>query len=219
MHEALLPGVVVSGGGPLPAHNPRTMPVSPTELGPERADEFERGLRSLWARAQAGDEAAYREALQRMATRLRPYIRRRLTAWPDEAEDLLQETLLAMHLQRGSWDGSVPVSAWMFAIARHKLVDLWRRHGRRAADLVSLDDLEPHESPADPSTEAPAARRDLGVLLQAIPQAQRKAIVWTKIEGRSVAEVSADTGASVAAVKVQVHRGLRKLAELVRSTT
>ena len=56
------------------------------------------------------------------------------------------------------------------------------------------------------------------MLLGAIPAAQREAIVLTKIEGLSIAEVSARTGASVAAVKVQVHRGLKKLAELVRTT-
>jgi RNA polymerase sigma-70 factor (ECF subfamily) len=181
-------------------------------------DDFETQLRPLWQRAQAGDEAAYRDALRRMATRLRAYLRRRLQAWPDEVEDLVQETLLALHLQRGTWEPSLPVSAWMIAIARHKLIDLWRRRGRREAELASLDELEEHESPASDDREEHAARRDLGVLLGAIPAAQREAIVLTKIEGLSIAEVSARTGASVAAVKVQVHRGLKKLAELVRTT-
>jgi len=179
-------------------------------------DEFEAHLRPLWQRAQDGDEAAYRDALRRMATRLRAYLRRRLQAWPDDVEDLVQETLLALHLQRGTWEPSLPVSGWMIAIARHKLIDLWRRRGRREAELASLDELEEHEFPARDDHEDHAARRDLGVLLGAIPAAQREAIVLTKIEGLSVAEVSARTGASVAAVKVQVHRGLRRLAELVR---
>ena len=180
-------------------------------------DDFESRLRPLWVRAQEGDEAAYRAALERMAVRLRAYLRRRMQAWPDEVEDLVQETLLALHLQRGTWDPSLPVSAWMIAIARHKLIDLWRRHGRRAADLRSIDELEEHEAPAAEGGDEHAARRDLGVLLREIPAAQREAIVLTKIEGLSVAEVSVRTGASVAAVKVQVHRGLKKLAELVRT--
>ena len=183
------------------------------------SDDYEAQLRPLWLRAQAGDEAAYRAALQRMAVRLRAYLRRRMQAWPDEVEDLVQETLLALHLQRGTWDASLPVSAWMLAIARHKLVDLWRRHGRRAQELASLDVLDEHDAPAAGDHEQHLARRDLGVLLGSISSAQREAIVLTKIEGLSLAEVSARTGASVAAVKVQVHRGLKKLAELAWKTT
>ncbi|HOM14325.1 MAG TPA: sigma-70 family RNA polymerase sigma factor [Rubrivivax sp.] len=193
--------------------------MSHTRDADDVADDFELRLRPLWLRAQAGDEAAYRTALQRMAVRLRAYLRRRMQAWPDEVEDLVQETLLALHLQRGTWDASLPVSAWMLAIARHKLVDLWRRHGRRAQELASLDVLDEHDAPAAGDHEQHLARRDLGVLLGSISSAQREAIVLTKIEGLSLAEVSARTGASVAAVKVQVHRGLKKLAELAWKTT
>jgi RNA polymerase sigma-70 factor (ECF subfamily) len=187
--------------------------------GPHSVDDFESRLRPLWLRAQAGDEAAYRLALQRMATRLRGYLGRRLQAMPDEVEDLVQETLLALHLQRGTWDAAMPVSAWMLAIARHKLIDLWRRRGRRDAELRSLDELDEAEMPrAARQADEGMTRRDIGRLLQAIPAAQREAIVLTKIEGLTAAEVSVRTGASVAAVKVQVHRGLKRLAELVRKT-
>jgi len=65
-------------------------------------DPFEAGLKPLWMRAQAGDEAAYREALRSIAGRLRGYFGRRLAALPDDVEDLVQETLLALHLQRGT---------------------------------------------------------------------------------------------------------------------
>src|SRR5512146_1469511 len=102
-----------------------------TQMPP--ADDFEAALGPLWARAQAGDEAAYRESLRCIASRLRTYLRRRMQSIPDEMEDLVQETLLAIHLQRGTHDPSVPVSRWVLAIARHKLIDLWRRRGRREA--------------------------------------------------------------------------------------
>jgi RNA polymerase sigma-70 factor (ECF subfamily) len=217
MREPLRLGPQVACGSAPALQNPQAM--SPTRDADDVADDFESRLRPLWLRAQAGDEAAYRAALQRIAVRLRAYLRRRMQAWPDEVEDLVQETLLALHLQRGTWDASLPVGAWMFAIARHKLVDLWRRHGRRAAELASLDALDEHETPAAGDHEQHLARRDLGVLLGSISSAQREAIVLTKIEGLSLAEVSARTGASVAAVKVQVHRGLKKLAELAWKTT
>lgn len=181
-------------------------------------DAFESGLKPLWLRAQAGDEPAYREALMRIAARLRRFFARRLQALPDEVEDLVQETLLALHLHRGTYDPDMPVSAWVHAIARHKLVDLFRRRGRREAlhepleDLADLDDMA---ALAAESSEAPA-RRDLGVLLESLPAAQQQAIVLTKIEGLSMVEASQRTGVSVAALKVQVHRGLKRLAALVK---
>ncbi len=210
-------GPVVACGSAPALHNAPAMSDPPPAHA--AADEFEARLKPLWLRAQAGDEAAYRLALERMAVRLRAYLRRRLQALPDEVEDLVQETLLALHLQRGTWDPALPVSAWMIAIARHKLIDLWRRRGRREADLTSLDELGEADEPAAAGGEEGISRRDLGVLLGAIPTAQREAIVLTKIEGLSVAEAAERTGASVAAVKVQVHRGLKRLAELVRKTT
>lgn len=174
--------------------------------------EFETRLKAQWSLAQAGDEAAYHRALTLIAARLRGYFARRLTAWPDEVEDLVQETLLALHVHRATCDPAVPVSAWVHAIARHKLVDLWRRHGRREALHEPLDDDVLESSLVD---ERPA-RHDIGQLLATLPAAQRRAIELTKVEGLSVAEASARTGVSVSALKVQVHRGLKKLAELVR---
>lgn len=178
-------------------------------------DDFENRLAPLWQRACQGDEAAYRAALALVATRLRSWLRRRMQSWPDELEDLVQETLLALHLQRGTYDPAVPVSAWVLAIARHKLIDLWRRRGRHAELHTSLDELDDDQMPGRDDAAAPA-RRDLALLLESLPTAQRDAIVLTKVEGLSVAEAAERTGASISAIKVQVHRGLKKLADLIR---
>lgn len=178
-------------------------------------DDFESALAPIWAPALAGDEAAYRRALACIAARLRGYFSRRLMALPDEVEDLVQETLLALHLQRGSYDARWPVSAWVFAIARHKLVDLFRRRGKREALHEPLDDLDEARHPVA-SDEHPA-RRDLAQLLATLPAAQRTAIVLTRIEGLSMAEASGRSGVSVAALKVQVHRGLKRLTQLARN--
>ncbi len=176
--------------------------------------DFESALKPLWLRAQSGDDAAYRRCLGLLAGRLRAYLKRRLSAFPDEVEDLVQETLLALHLQRGTHDPTLPVSAWAVAIARHKLVDLWRRRGRRDGLHDAIDDVDEHLLAAEPDDGG--ARRDLAVLLQDLPQAQRQAIVLTKLEGLSVAEAAERTGASESAIKVQVHRGLKRLAALAR---
>jgi RNA polymerase sigma-70 factor (ECF subfamily) len=186
----------------------RQMPID------ARSDAFEEVLKPLWLRAQSGDEVAYREALDLLASRLRGYLRRRLSGVPDDVEDLLQETLLALHLQRGTYDPALPVSAWAMAIARHKIVDLWRRRGRREDLHEAIEDVDEHLLVS--ASDDGGAQRDLQTLLQALPPAQQQAIVLTKLEGLSVAEAAARTGASVSAIKVQVHRGLRRLAALVR---
>lgn len=178
--------------------------------------DFESTLKPLWLRAQSGDEAAYRQSLAMLAARLRAYLKRRLSATPDEVEDLVQETLLALHLQRGTYDPSLPVSAWALAIARHKLVDLWRRRGRREQLHDAIDDVDERLLQAD--EQDAGAARDLDKLLRELPAAQRQAIQLTKLEGLSVAEAAERTGASESAVKVQVHRGLKRLASLVRGT-
>lgn len=176
--------------------------------------ELEQQLRPLWLRAQAGDEAAYRLALGLCARRLRAFFARRLTAQPHDVEDLVQETLLALHLQRGTYDDSVPLTAWLHAIARHKLIDQLRRLGRRRRLFDSMDELPEELHPAL-DTE-PTAGRDLEVLLQGLSLSQRLAIIDTKIEGLSVGESAARRNVSDSAVKVHVHRGLKRLAKLMQ---
>lgn len=181
-----------------------------------RPDDFEAGLKPLWLRAQSGDDVAYRAALERIAARLRGYFRRRMQSLPDDLEDLVQETLLALHLQRGTFDPTLPVSAWVHAVARHKLVDLWRRRGRHDALHEPLDGVDEFALAAVEPNEA-GTRRDLDKLLQTLPEAQRQAILLTKLNGLSVAEAAQRTGASESAIKVQVHRGLKRLAALVKA--
>ena len=182
-----------------------------------RSDDFETGLKPLWLRAQSGDEAAYRAALELIASRLRAYFRRRMQSLPDDLEDLVQETLLALHLQRGTFDPALPVSAWVHAVARHKLVDLWRRRGRHEALHEPLDSVDERALAAVDPNEG-GTRHDLSKLLLTLPEAQRQAIWLTKINGFSVAEAAQRSGASVSAIKVQVHRGLKRLAALVKAS-
>lgn len=195
----------------------RITPITPHMPVDAIHGDFEHTLKPLWLLAQDGDEVAYKQCLSLLSGRLRAYLRRRLSAQPDDVEDLVQETLLALHLQRGTYDPSLPVSAWAVAIARHKLIDVWRRRGRRDAWHDAIEDVDEALLANEPDDGG--ARRDLAVLLSDLPEAQRQAIVLTKLEGLSVAEAAASTGASESAIKVQVHRGLKRLAELVRRHT
>src|SRR5580698_1020722 len=91
---------------------------------------LEERLRSLMLQSLAGDAQAYGTFLEELAARLRSYLRRRLGGLPEDVEDLLQELLLAIHNKRHTYDPTQPLTAWVQAIARYKLVDLLRRRSR-----------------------------------------------------------------------------------------
>ena len=179
-----------------------------------RVNASEERLRQLLICGLAGDAAAYHAFLQELSAYLRAFLRKRLARLPDEVEDLVQESLLAIHNQRHTYDAGQPLTAWVHAIAKYKLIDLLRRRAKR--DLLNdpLDDEFDLGSSAD--TEAAEARRDLGKLLERLPERQRLPIVHMKLEGLSVAQTARITGMSESAVKVGVHRGLKALAAMIR---
>lgn len=180
-----------------------------------RADAQEAELHRLMVAAQGGDAAAYRELLRAVALRLRAFLRRRMTRLPDDVEDLVQETLLAMHNQRHTYDPSQPVTAWLHAIARYKLVDLLRRRARHEALNDPIDDVDAALLAVD--AREGGVQRDLAALLGRLPERQRLPIVLMKLEGLSVIETAQRTGMSPSAVKVGVHRGLKALAAQLRA--
>ena len=171
-------------------------------------------LRDLMVRGLAGDAAAYHAFLRELSAHVRAFLRGRLARLPEEVEDLVQETLLAVHNQRHTYAVGQPLTAWVHAIARYKLVDLLRRRGRRDALNDPLD--EELDVFAHSETEAADARRDIARLLERLPDRQRLPIIHMKLEGLSVVEVARITGMSESAVKVGVHRGLRALAAMIR---
>jgi len=178
-----------------------------------RSSETE--LKGLMIAALSGDERAYRELLGRVTRLLRGYYKNRLvqaTRGAADAEDLVQETLMALHARRDTYDPAQPFTPWLYAIARYKLIDHYRRTpGHRAnvpiddvADIVAHDDQSSSESSLD-----------LDRLLDELPSKFRTAIRRVKLEGLSVAETAAREGLSESAVKVNVHRGMKALATLI----
>jgi RNA polymerase sigma-70 factor (ECF subfamily) len=149
-----------------------------------------------------------------MSAHVRAFLRRRLARLPNEVEDLVQETLLAIHNQRHTFDPAQPLSAWVYAIARYKLIDALRRWARHDILTAPVDEASALLAATD--AEPGAARRDLAKLLDSLPARQRLAIVYMKLEGLSVVETAQRTGMSAAAVKVAVHRGLKALAAKIR---
>lgn len=177
--------------------------------------DIEERLRGLLLQGLAGDAGAYQRFLKELSAHLRAFLRRRLAQRPDEVEDLVQETLLAVHNQRHTYRSDMPVTAWAHAIARYKLIDWLRAHAAREARHEPLDD-NADALFATSDSDAAEARRDLGQLLGLLPDRQRLPIVHMKLEGLSVVETAQRTGLSESAVKVGVHRGLKALAAKLR---
>ena len=182
--------------------------------GQERLRAREDRLRELLLAGLSGQGAAYRDFLSELAAHLRAFLRKRLARLPDEVEDLVQECLLAVHNQRHTYDPAYPVSAWVQAIARYKLVDLWRRRAGQELLTEPLDDETDIFSSAD--ADAAEARRDLNKLLDELPDRHRLPIVHVKLEGLSVREAAQVTGMSESAIKIGIHRGLKALAARIR---
>jgi RNA polymerase sigma-70 factor (ECF subfamily) len=178
------------------------------------AGAAEERLRDLFTRGLAGDTAAYHSFLKDLAAHLRAFLRKRLASLPDEVEDLVQEALIAIHNQRHTWDPGLPLTAWVHAIARYKLVDLLRRRSSREQLTDPFDNESDGLAAAD--SEASDARRDVTKLLARLPDRHRLPIVHVKLEGLSVAETARLTGMSESAVKVGVHRGMKALAASIR---
>lgn len=174
----------------------------------------EERLAHLMRAARAGDEAAYRRFLAEAAPLARAAARAALARagrGNAEVEDIVQETLLAIHLKRDTWSEDRPIGPWLNAIARYKLIDALRRHGAR--DAVPIDDLI--DALPAPQGE-PHAGADVRRLLDRLPERSRRIVLAMSIEGRAAAEVGRELAMSEGAVRVALHRALKQLAELYR---
>ena len=174
-----------------------------------KADE-ER-LKALMLQGLEGNALAYRHFLLELGRVLDGFVRRRLQRLgrPDgDVEDIVQEALLAIHSRRHTYDRTLPVTAWAHAIARYKLIDFLRANAAQREQLY-LEDV------ADSSFAAGAASDDVLTLrkvLAGLPERFRRPLTLTKVEGLSVAETAARTGMTKAAVKTNVHRGMKWIA-------
>jgi RNA polymerase sigma-70 factor (ECF subfamily) len=163
----------------------------------------------------AGNAVAYEQVLLELGNVLRATVQRLLArAGYGNAvvEDVIQETLLAIHLKRGTWNPALPLAPWVNAIVRYKTVDALRRQGKRI--VVSIDEW------ADvlPAAEQ-EARDDVDIerLLRRLPTRQQHIVRAISMEGRSAAEVGRALALSEGNVRLILHRALKRLAALIRS--
>jgi RNA polymerase sigma factor (sigma-70 family) len=161
----------------------------------------------LMMEARSGDSHAYVQLLRELDAWLSRYYARRLPH--PAAEDARQDTLLAIHAKRHTYEPSRSFGAWVIGIARYKWIDRIRDASRYSA--LSLDEdiaVEDHEGAA-------ISAAALDHLLGRLKPAQESVIRLVKLKGLSIAGASGATGQSTALVKVNIHRGLKKLAALV----
>ena len=172
-------------------------------------------LRAMMLAGLEGDDASYKRLLSRLSAYLRSYFNgqfARMGRSPADAEDLVQETLVALHTRRHTYDRSQLLTPWVHAIARYRLIDFLRRiksshltvQVEEAEDLVAPDDAPAIES-----------RLDLDDLLGQLKPKTRQVIRLVKLNGLSVSEAAEQSGMSESAIKVTVHRGLKALSLLV----
>jgi RNA polymerase sigma-70 factor (ECF subfamily) len=169
--------------------------------------------------ALAGDDAAYRRLLTDLAPYLRGLCRRacaRAGLAAGDAEDAMQETLLAIHLKRHTWDPAQSLAPWIAVIARHKVIDTVRRRGRRAeTDIADFEDFLASPPETD-HFEREQEKADALRLLGQLSGKQRDAIEAVSIRGDSLRDAAKKLGVSEGALRVSVHRGLKTLAALYR---
>jgi RNA polymerase sigma-70 factor, ECF subfamily len=169
----------------------------------------------LMRAAIAGDDGAYRRLLSVLAPVLRAGARRGLTrsgVSDNDSEDLVQETLLAIHLKRHTWDPARPIGPWIRAIARNKLIDYLRRRGGRT-DLP----IEDFEEVLPAATESrPVETRDVAPYIAALPDRQRDVVQCILREEISIRDTATRLKISEGAVRVALHRGLAMIAKSYR---
>jgi RNA polymerase sigma-70 factor (ECF subfamily) len=167
-------------------------------------------------RAQDGDRRAYQALLIDITRLVTEFARNRLRG-ADGTEDVVQETLFAIHRARHTYDPRRPFGPWMYAITRHRLSDFAAKQRRRRETEIlgqaGMEEMCPQPSVAENAGSAGFLRRALAQL----SNKQREVIQMLKLEDYSVVEISQRTGLSVSSVKVTAHRGYKKLRKLIVS--
>lgn len=181
-----------------------TLRPSAVEGRVQRDDAWE----GLLARANEGDGAAFARFLTAVTPTLRAVIRRRGDGLPpDLHEDILQEVLLAIHLKRQTWRRDAPLRPWLYALARYKVVDAFRRRGATVIlPIEDFADVLPEENVA-----VPLSGRDAEVMLAQIDARSARLVRAVALDGRTAEEAGEAVGLTAGAARVALHRALRRL--------
>lgn len=174
------------------------------------ADLMRAGLR--------GDSDAYHRLLSELTPALRGVVKRALGSSMlsgEDVEDVVQETLLALHLKRHTWDERQSLLPWVKAIARNKMVDSLRRRGSNRTHLP-IDDFS--ETLGDGKRTTDGETLDATNAIGRLNGRDREIVVAMSVKGSSAREVAHQLGMTEGAVRVALHRALRSLAKALRAS-
>lgn len=169
------------------------------------------GWGELLAAAQRGDAGAYRTFLTSIVPFARAVVRRRTTV-ADMVEDIVQDVLLTVHRVRHTYEPGRPVKPWLAAIVTRRSIDAMRKRGRVGAH--ELHNEAAYETYADPranKAEAGESARTLAQMMDTLTPRQKEALELVKLKEMSLAEASEASGQSVASLKVNIHRAIKRL--------
>lgn len=157
--------------------------------------------------ARSGDRAAIEELLAREQARIYAF-GLKMCGNPEDARDVLQETLLAIARGVGGFRGDASLSTWVFQIARSFCLKKRRRRKGAPAAFEDIDHAPHADESLDP--EERASRNETKAVVDAalarLPSASREVLVLRDIEGLTATEVAETLGISVDAVKSRLHR-------------
>lgn len=169
-------------------------------------------MADLMRAALSGDDTAYTEFLRRAADLTRRAVSRRLRqALPSGIEDVVQETLLAVHLKRHTWRSDEPILPWLVTIARYKAIDACRRRGVRVE--VPIEDFaEVLAGPEETGREMEETQQ-MEIAVGSLSEGQQKVVKSIALDGRSIKETALALDMKETAVRVAFHRGLSTIAQ------
>jgi RNA polymerase sigma-70 factor (ECF subfamily) len=163
--------------------------------------------------AQTGNGSDYRQLLKELSVVIQKFLRSRFGHYPF-IEDCVQEALIAVHQARHTYDPKRPFRPWLFAIVRNKAIDFLRRQRSREQAFGAFQ--REQEILSQPGRQSISQNEiSEGRLLELLPAPHKEVLVLTKIYGFSVAETAEKLGISEGAVKVRVHRAVRKLRQML----
>lgn len=172
----------------------------------------EQRWRTLMLASRGGDAAAYRMLLDELSRHIRQIARRAAASVHlsgADVEDVVQETLLAVHLKRHTWNEHEPLGPWVRAITRYKSIDVLRRRGGRIH--VPIDDYSDELAADTDEPQLPA--RDIVRMAGILPDKQKSVVLAMFVDGLSTGEAAARFAMTEGAVRVTVHRALAALAK------
>lgn len=210
------PGLtVILPSGPRPAPVLKLVKTSSAQSKPSVDERLDLDWSILMARAQDGDQAAYRRLLELITPYLRSVAARRHSNQSD-IEDAVQDILLAIHTVRASYDPVRPFGPWLLAIANRRLIDRLRMQGRRRRQETELTD-EHENIQAISAGDTAIMSHELGRAIDMLPPNERQAMRLTKIQGLSLDQASATSGMSIVSLKVATHRAIKRLRQILTS--